>query len=407
MCNRVVKIFILVLIILVVLYLGYFVIKILGNLKSRESELDDNKKVNYFAILIAARNEEKVIGNLIDSLKKQDYPEDKYKIYVIVNNCTDNTEKVAKKRGASIIKGSNRIRTKGNALEEAFDYLKDNTEIDGYIIFDADNVANRDFLKNMNTSMNMGYGISQGFRDTKNISDSYVSTSFAILYYMQSIFINKVRYNAGMSSFLNGTGIMIKKNIIDEYGYHPLTVTEDVEYTMVAAIKGVKIGYTEGAIFYDEQVTSFRESLKQRKRWSYGTIDCIKKYGRELLRGGIKGKNSDCIDVFIFELCLFLQVLTSILGIVILVMTVINFEVSHLIAGFATSVIMYIIGVVFRIILLKKMKKSVRDNIGGILLFDWFLMSWVIATSEAIFARNYSWEPTKHNRSIAISEMEK
>lgn len=402
-----VKIFILVLIILVVLYLGYFVIKILGNLKSRESVLDDNQKVNYFAILIAARNEEKVIGNLIDSLKKQDYPEDKYKIYVIVNNCTDNTEKVAKDKGASIINSSNNIRTKGNALEEAFAYLRNNTEIDGYIIFDADNVVNRDFLKNMNTSINRGYGISQGFRDTKNISDSYVSTSFAILYYMQSIFINKVRYNAGMSSFLNGTGIMIKKDIIDEYGYHPLTVTEDVEYTMVAAIKGMKIGYTEGAIFYDEQVTSFRESLKQRKRWSYGTIDCIKKYGRELLRGGIKGKNSDCIDVLIFELCLFLQVVASFWGIVILVMTIINFEVSHLIIGFATSVIMYIIGVVFRIILLKKMKKSIRDNIWGILLFDWFLMSWVIATIEAIFMRNYSWEPTKHERSIAISEMEK
>lgn len=53
----------------------------------------------------------------------------------------------------------------------------------------------------MNDSINCGYEVVQGFRDTKNICDNWLSTSYAILYYLQSLFINKSRFNFGMSSF--------------------------------------------------------------------------------------------------------------------------------------------------------------------------------------------------------------
>ena len=93
----------------------------------------------------------------------------------------------------------------------------------------------------MNDSINCGYEVVQGFRDTKNICDNWLSTSYAILYYIQSLFINKSRFNFGMSSFLNGTGFMVKKETIDRYGYDPKTITEDIEYTAICAINGIKI----------------------------------------------------------------------------------------------------------------------------------------------------------------------
>ena len=49
-----------------------------------------------FAVLIAARNEQEVIGNLIDSIKAQDYPEKLIKIFVVADNCTDATARVAR-----------------------------------------------------------------------------------------------------------------------------------------------------------------------------------------------------------------------------------------------------------------------------------------------------------------------
>ena len=219
------------------IYLGYFILMAVGIFKKNKDEIVSNKK-NHFAIIIAARNEEEVIGNLIKSLNNQKYDKDKFDIYVVINNCTDNTLEVSKKAGAKIINCTEKVKSKGEVLKFTFDYLKDNKEIDAYVIFDADNVVHPLFLAKMNDTINMGYGVAQGFRDTKNISDSWLSSSYALLYYMQSLFINKSRYNLGKSSFLNGTGIMIKKSFIDKYGFVPKTLSEDIEITALCAING-------------------------------------------------------------------------------------------------------------------------------------------------------------------------
>jgi cellulose synthase/poly-beta-1,6-N-acetylglucosamine synthase-like glycosyltransferase len=56
-----------------------------------------------FAVLICARNEAGVIGNLIDSIEKQEYSKDKFKIFCIADNCTDDTAAVARARGAAVL----------------------------------------------------------------------------------------------------------------------------------------------------------------------------------------------------------------------------------------------------------------------------------------------------------------
>ena len=75
------------------------------------------------AAIIAARNEEFVIGNLIESLHDQDYPQSLVDIYVIPNNCTDNTERVALAHGAKIMKCNFEVKCKGDALSEFFSYI--------------------------------------------------------------------------------------------------------------------------------------------------------------------------------------------------------------------------------------------------------------------------------------------
>ena len=58
------------------------------------------KKNHKYAIVIAARNEENVIGNLLDSINKQDYPKELLTTFVVADNCTDNTAKIARNHGA-------------------------------------------------------------------------------------------------------------------------------------------------------------------------------------------------------------------------------------------------------------------------------------------------------------------
>ena len=130
-------------------YLLYFVVMAVGVFRRKKEKILTSKK-NNFAVVIAARNEETVIANLVNSLKKQNYPEENYQIYVIVNNCTDNTEKVAKEAGAEVIICTEKVKSKGDVLKFTFNKLKDNSDIDAYVIFDADNIVDRDFLNKMN-----------------------------------------------------------------------------------------------------------------------------------------------------------------------------------------------------------------------------------------------------------------
>jgi len=168
-------------------YSFYYIISgVIGLLlRKKVKKFKKAKKNNHFAIIIPARNEEVVIGNLIDSLKKQNYPEDKYDIYVAINNTTDDTKKVSKKHGAKVLDCELPVKAKADVLVYAFDKLKSKKEIDAYVIFDADNVVHPDFLMEMNKVLENGYRVAQGFRDAKNPSDSWISGSYTIFYYIQ------------------------------------------------------------------------------------------------------------------------------------------------------------------------------------------------------------------------------
>ena len=69
--------------------------------KLKEKPLKVNKEHRFMAI-IPAHNEQEVVGNLIESLKNQNYPKNLYDIYVIADNCTDHTARVAREAGAIV-----------------------------------------------------------------------------------------------------------------------------------------------------------------------------------------------------------------------------------------------------------------------------------------------------------------
>ena len=388
-------------------YLLYFVIMAIGIFKKKKEKVLVDKK-NNFAVIIAARNEEAVIANLIKSLKKQNYPKEHYEIYVIVNNCTDNTEEEARKAGAKVIVCTEKVKSKGEVLKFTFNKLKKEKDIDAYVIFDADNLVHRDFLSKMNDSLNMSYSVVQGFRDTKNVSDNWLSCSYAIMYYIQNLFLNKSRYNLGKSSFINGTGFVIKKELIDKNGYDPKTVTEDIEFVAMCAINGEKIAFNDEAITYDEQVNKFIPSLKQRKRWSIGTMECLRGYFTELIKVGFKNRRFECFDIIIFYLSIVVHVIGNLAPIFAILGLFINFKsltIGYFISTLAISLCSYVIGVVFRVFLLKKYNKSIKDNIGGILFFDLFILSWAPVNFVCLFLKKCNWESIKHDRNIDIEEV--
>ena len=72
----------------------YVAFTVIGIFKKRRFPSTEEKK--KYGIIISARNEEAVIGALIDSIHASRYPQDKLQVFVVAHNCTDKTAQIAR-----------------------------------------------------------------------------------------------------------------------------------------------------------------------------------------------------------------------------------------------------------------------------------------------------------------------
>ena len=205
---------------LLTIFWGYqLIISICSLVKLKDKPILE-EKTNKFMAIIPAHNEENVIGALIESLKAQDYPKDSYDIYVIADNCTDKTAEIAESMGAIVMKRfDEEHKTKGYALQWFLEQkIKEDAPYDAFCIFDADNIVDKNFLKAMNKKLCQGEEVVQGYRDIKNPTDSWVSAGYALFYWTMNRFYHLARYNLGLSPLINGTGFMVKFDVIKPEG---------------------------------------------------------------------------------------------------------------------------------------------------------------------------------------------
>ena len=245
------------------------------------------KNHHKYAILIPARNEEAVIGNLINSIKRQDYPSELITIFVVADNCTDNTAKVARQLGAICYERFNDTdKTKGFALEFLFENIEKDYGIqsfEGYFIFDSDNLLNKDYISKMNNAFDSGQKIITSYRNTKNFDENWVASTYA-LHWLRSIrFRHRARSVLRLATNIQGTGFLFANELVKD-GWHYTSLTEDRAFTADAVAHGYEISYQDEAVFYDEQPTSLRIALRQRTRWSKGHLMAFKETGWALFK---------------------------------------------------------------------------------------------------------------------------
>jgi len=254
-----------------------FIISVTSLIKFKEKPLLIDKK-HRFIIALPANNEETVIGNLIKSLKMQDYDKELFDIYVIADNCTDNTAKIARENGAIVYERFDETKkTKGYALNWFLSKMKvKKDDYDALLVFDADNIVDKNFLNVMNKKLCQGEVLVQGYRDIKNPTDTWVSGGYAIFYWTMNRLYHLARYNMGLSPLINGTAFMVKWDMLIDEGWNTKTLTEDIEFALINISKGVKLGWAKDAIVYDEQPLTFKQSWKQRERWSVRTSSMCK-----------------------------------------------------------------------------------------------------------------------------------
>lgn len=275
----------------------YFFIPYLKKEKEHRPE-----KRNRFAVLIAARNEEGVIGHLIESIRMQDYPEELLDIYVAADNCNDNTARVAREKGAFVYERFNKIQVgKGYALNYLLNAMKQDgkrDQYDGYFIFDADNLLDRNYIKEMNRTFCDGFRVITSYRNTKNFGSNWLTSGYGLWFLHEAQWLNRARMLAGTSCAVSGTGFFFSREILERMGeWNYFLLTEDIEFTVSQILQGEKIGYNKNAIFYDEQPERFVQSWHQRARWVKGYQQVFAKYGKQIAKGIFKDRNFACFDM--------------------------------------------------------------------------------------------------------------
>ena len=394
---------------IITIYWAYqIVVSFCSLIKLKDKKLLIEKDHKFMAV-IPAHNEEAVIKNLVDSLQEQDYPRELYDIYVIADNCNDNTAKIAKDAGAIVLKRfDEEHKTKGFALNWFLQQkILREKDYDAYLIFDADNIVDKNFLKNMNKKLCQGEEVVQGYRDIKNPTDSWISSGYAIFYWMMHRFYHLARYNLGLSPLLNGTGFMVKFDLLKPDGWQTETLTEDIEYSLINIAEGRKLGWAVDAIVYDEQPTTFKASWSQRSRWSVGHLQCMKRYTKDLAKGVKENKTLMNFDGLLYMFGIPMMLLTFLLlGINTLLYIGAEMTFADLIGNFSRYLIAtFILPVVTGTLIMALEKKEIKPMIKGILCYPLFLGSWILINIKCLIKPTTTWEKIEHVRDINIEEV--
>ncbi len=270
-----------------VLTIGGFILKIkLGKEESSFSK----KNLPSVSVLIPARNEEKVIGKLIENLIQMEYPKEKLEIIVINDGSEDRTEEIA----SSYAEKDQRIRVlnipkeesgkgKGEALNKGLKEAK----YDVICVFDADNIPEKNTLcklcKALISDKKLA-GCSGKFRaynKSKNLLTRFINIeSIAFQWIIQA-----GRWLFLKIAFIPGTNFLVWKSVLEEVGgWDSQALTEDAELTFRIYERGYKIKFLPSATSWEQEPERLKTWVKQRTRWAMGNNYIISKYIKKFLK---------------------------------------------------------------------------------------------------------------------------
>ncbi|WP_336497825.1 glycosyltransferase family 2 protein [Psychrobacillus sp. FJAT-51614] len=383
--------------------------------KAKQNKYTEMQNIHphKFAVIIPARNEELVIEQLIKSIKNQNYPENMIDIFVVADNCTDNTAQVAEKAGAIVRERFNKIKIgKGYALDYMLKIIENeysSSKYDGYFVFDADNLLDENYIAEMNKTFNQGYRVITSYRNSKNYDQNWISAGYALWFLHEAEYLNLPRMVLNSSCAVSGTGFLVHADVFkDNGGWIHHLLTEDIEFSVSQIIKGEKIGYCRNAVFYDEQPVTFTQSWNQRLRWAKGFYQVFSKYGRELISNIFKGKRNSfsCFDMTMMIMPAMLVSSISILvnGLFYLAIFMGIFEGKGMLHGATMGIlnsfvwyygILFVLGVMTTLTEWRKIHCSGWKKIAYTFTFPIFMFTYIPISVVALF-KNVEWKPIAH-----------
>ena len=375
------------------------------------------KKQHRNGVLISARNESAVIAHLIESIRNQNYPSELVDVFVVADNCTDDTADAARAAGAIVFERFNQEeKGKGYALNYLLGRIKQQygpEYYEGFFIFDADNVLEKDYITQMNTVFDNGYALVTSYRNSKNYSDNWITSGYGLWFLREARYLNNARMILGSSCLVSGTGFLVHKDIINRNnGWNCFLLTEDIQFSTENIIRGDKIGYCADAMFYDEQPVRFIDSWNQRLRWSKGFYQVFFRYGKELMKKVFTEFKFSCYDMFM-TLLPGLLVTAAILMACVSALIVgdgsgkVVMDVLMSLAAYsvvASYISFFVMGLLTTLSEWKRIYCSPQKKIMYLFTFPLFMFTYLPISIVAVF-KKINWKPIPHSVVVSANQI--
>lgn len=261
----------------------------------RERESAARSKI---LVLVPAHDEEKQIGRCLAALSVQTYPRRRRRVVVIADNCSDRTADVARIHGAEVlIRNDPEARGKGRALRWALDQLLvAPRRPDVVVMIDADSVAEPDLLRHLEAELSRGSEVAQAdYRVLEPDSRGSQLVAAGFLLFHRTRLAGRAAL--GMSANLVGNGMAFKREVLERVPWSAFTSVEDLEYSLILRMAGVRPAFAARAVVLGPTPTSRRGLRRQRMRWEGGRLYLLRTWLRPLLTGAIRRRDCSLIDV--------------------------------------------------------------------------------------------------------------
>ncbi len=372
------------------------------------------------AVLIPARDESLVIEGILKSIQNQSYQVPFEDVYVIVESILDKTVSICEKYNATVVvrKNLKNRRRKGYALDDAIQYIiKKKKKYDLYFIFDADNILDKNYFKEMMSTYEEGYDIGLGYRNCKNGNSSVIASSSALVFSLVNTYSNTVKQKYDKNLTISGTGFYISGEFIQEWKGYPFhTLTEDYELTLYSTLNNMTSFYNKDAIYYDEQPVKYVDTINQRTRWIKGYFEARSIYVPKLLKSLYKydsnygSKLSECIGIIPYIFIIASFVVYFILQCFLIGIGVASNDNSLLFTTIKNLsfifLLIYMVIFALTVVLLKKENKNINFNfktkLKTIFYFPIFLLSYIQCAIRALFNKDVRWEKVEHKENNII-----
>ena len=371
-------------------------------------------KRNRYAILIAARNEAAVLPHLLRSIAAQDYPAELIRTFVVADNCTDRTAALARAEGATVFERFNTHRIgKGYALNYLLSRMEETEGLDNFdafLIFDADNLLEPSYVRQINRVCSDGYDAFCGYRNSKNFASNWLSAGYGLWYLHDSTHLNRSRMRLGTPCAVNGTGFGFTRELLHRTGgWNFFTLTEDIEFSTWCATRGVRIGYCHDAILYDEQPTSLAVSIRQRTRWVQGGLQVSVRYAGDLLRGLFRGgvityASFETLTLSLWGYGMGILSAGSVLVLAYLTGRWLGLVHAILAALAGAYVSFFLVGALTLATEHRRIRGGLRGKLLALVGFPLFMLTYAPITLTAPF-RKFQWQPIRHTVAIPAEEL--